>query len=114
MKLSEELRYWGHHAGEISDEAKKQHLQMADAANKLEAENESLREALAKKTKDFRAFREARIGHDYITHSEELEAENERLLWENKVLRANMSLSVLRRLIVQEAVSEKADSEGRR
>ena len=34
---------------------------------------------LADKTKQFRAFREARIGHDYITHTEQLESENEAL-----------------------------------
>ena len=45
----------------------------------LEAENVVLIQKLDKKTKDFRAFREARIGHDYITHSELLEEENEAL-----------------------------------
>ncbi len=34
-----------------------------------------LEEKLDKKTKDFRAFREARIGYDYITRGEILEAE---------------------------------------
>ena len=51
------------------------HAQAYSHLRRLLEQNERLEAELAKKTRDFRAFREARIGHDYITHSEELEAD---------------------------------------
>lgn len=63
MKLSEKIR---------AETKYSVYLKWADKAEQLEA-------ALDDKTKQFRAFREARIGHDYITHNEELKAENEGL-----------------------------------
>ena len=41
MKLSEELKHWGYHSS-ISDEGKKQHLEMAKKAEQLEAEFDKL------------------------------------------------------------------------
>lgn len=35
MKLNEELKHWGYHSS-ISDEGKKQHLEMAESAERLE------------------------------------------------------------------------------
>ena len=45
MDLSEELKHWGYHSS-ISDEGKKQHLEMAERAEKLEADNAALQKAL--------------------------------------------------------------------
>lgn len=44
MMLSDELKYWGYHSS-ISNEGKKQHLEMAERAEQLEADNGRLREA---------------------------------------------------------------------
>ena len=41
--LSEELKHWGYHSS-ISDEGKKQHLEMAEKAEQLEATNAALQE----------------------------------------------------------------------
>ncbi len=41
MKLSEELKHWGYHSS-ISDEGKKQHLEMAERAEQLQADRDAL------------------------------------------------------------------------
>ena len=43
MKLSDELKHWGYHAS-LSEEGKKQHLEMSEKAAQLEEENDALKD----------------------------------------------------------------------
>ena len=69
MKLSDELNQWGYHSS-LSEEGKKQHLEMADKAIQLEAELDAERSMRHESQSDY---------GNQIEGLEKLEADNEAL-----------------------------------